>query len=101
MEFGIKTLDDISFAAYGGEILGIAGIAGSGQRELLEAISGLQSLNGGEIVYYDPKNNDNTVDWNDGAIAFRDVMHYAYGTEAVKDMVKHKIVNVLGSNDKI
>ena len=35
---GIKTLDNISFTAYGGEILGIAGIAGSGQRELLEAI---------------------------------------------------------------
>lgn len=62
---GIKTLDNISFTAYGGEILGIAGIAGSGQRELLEAISGLQSLNSGEIVYYDPKNNDNTVDLRD------------------------------------
>ena len=27
-------------------------------------------------------NGDDTVDWNDGAIAFRDIMHYAYGTEA-------------------
>ena len=62
---GIKTLDNISFNAYGGEILGIAGIAGSGQRELLEAISGLQPLDGGEIVYYDPKNNDNIVDLRD------------------------------------
>ncbi len=52
---GVKVLDDISFVAKSGEILGIAGIAGSGQRELLEAIAGLQKLSGGEIVYNDPK----------------------------------------------
>ena len=52
---GIKVLDDISFTAQSGEILGIAGIAGSGQRELLESIAGLQKLNDGNILYYDPK----------------------------------------------
>lgn len=52
---GIKILDDISFNAYGGEILGIAGIAGSGQRELLEAISGLHHLQEGVVTYYHPK----------------------------------------------
>lgn len=52
---GIKLLDDISFTARSGEILGIAGIAGSGQRELLEAIAGLQVLDSGSIVYNDPK----------------------------------------------
>lgn len=48
---GRKVLNDISFTAKGGEILGIAGIAGSGQRELLEAIAGLQHLESGEIFY--------------------------------------------------
>jgi len=38
---GVKRLDNVSFTAMGGEILGVAGIAGSGQRELLEAIAGL------------------------------------------------------------
>ena len=38
---GVKKLDGVSFTAMGGEILGIAGIAGSGQRELLEAILAL------------------------------------------------------------
>ena len=52
---GVKVLDDVSFTAYSGEILGIAGIAGSGQRELLEAIAGLQKVSQGEIVYNDPK----------------------------------------------
>jgi len=52
---GRKVLDDISFTARSGEILGIAGIAGSGQRELLESIAGLHHLDDGEIVYIDPK----------------------------------------------
>ena len=52
---GVKLLDDVSFVAKSGEILGIAGIAGSGQRELLEAIAGLQKLDGGSIIYNDPK----------------------------------------------
>ncbi|MDO4308387.1 MAG: ABC transporter ATP-binding protein [Eubacteriales bacterium] len=38
----VKVLDNVSFDAYGGEILGIAGISGNGQKELLEAIAGLQ-----------------------------------------------------------
>lgn len=52
---GTKILDDISFSARSGEILGIAGIAGSGQRELLEAIAGLQHIQGGNILYIDPQ----------------------------------------------
>ena len=57
-EEGIKVLDDISFSANSGEILGIAGIAGSGQRELLEAIAGLQKISSGEIIYNNPKTGD-------------------------------------------
>ena len=52
---GLHILKDVSFTAYGGEILGIAGIAGSGQRELLESISGLQPLKSGEITFKNPK----------------------------------------------
>ena len=48
---GVTRLDDVGFIAYGGEILGIAGIAGSGQKELLEAIAGLYRVEKGSIVY--------------------------------------------------
>jgi ABC-type uncharacterized transport system ATPase subunit len=48
---GIKKLDGVTFTAMGGEILGIAGIAGSGQRELLEAIAGLYPVSAGSITY--------------------------------------------------
>ncbi len=52
---GIPVLKDVSFTVNGGEILGIAGIAGSGQRELLESISGLQHPESGEIYFLNPK----------------------------------------------
>ncbi|MBQ4625689.1 MAG: ABC transporter ATP-binding protein [Clostridia bacterium] len=51
---GVVVLKDISFKVNSGEILGIAG---SGQRELLESIAGLQKLNCGEILYYNPQTN--------------------------------------------
>ena len=50
----IKVLDDVSFDVYGGEILGIAGISGNGQKELLEAIAGLQiTAQGSSIEFYE------------------------------------------------
>ena len=48
---GVARLDHVSFTAMGGEILGVAGIAGSGQRELLESIAGLYPVAEGSIRY--------------------------------------------------
>ena len=50
-EEGILKLQDVSFTANSGEILGIAGISGCGQKELLEAIAGLQVTESGTISY--------------------------------------------------
>ena len=52
---GAPVLNDVSFSVNSGEILGIAGISGSGQRELLESIAGLQQLKHGEVLYFDPQ----------------------------------------------
>ena len=56
---GVTVLDDVTFKAYGGEVLGIAGIAGSGQKELLEAIAGLK-VTGAEssIIYHSPEGDE-------------------------------------------
>lgn len=55
---GIVTLDHASFEARSGEILGIAGVAGSGQKELLEAIAGLQPIAEGTVTYYPPEGGE-------------------------------------------
>jgi len=60
-EHGLAVLDEVSFTAYGGEILGIAGISGSGQKELLEAIAGLQRVAKGSIGYF-PEGEEDCVE---------------------------------------
>ena len=52
---GIVKLNDVSFTANSGEILGIAGISGCGQKELLESIAGLQKVESGSIAYINDK----------------------------------------------
>ncbi|OPZ67067.1 MAG: Galactose/methyl galactoside import ATP-binding protein MglA [Firmicutes bacterium ADurb.Bin467] len=47
---GVRALDDVNFSIASGEILGVAGVAGSGQKELCEAIAGLQPIAGGAIL---------------------------------------------------
>ena len=58
--FGIKTLDNVSFDVYGGEILGIAGISGCGQKELLESIAGLQRADSSSSITYYQRHNTRT-----------------------------------------
>lgn len=50
-EEGIYKLKNVSFTANSGEILGIAGISGCGQKELLEAIAGLQPVINGSVIF--------------------------------------------------
>lgn len=66
---GLPALKDVSFEANSGEILGIAGISGSGQKELLETIAGLVSPESGEISFFS-KDGDKEVDRKDVTLSF-------------------------------
>ena len=48
---GALAVDGMDFYIRGGEILGVAGIAGSGQKELCEALAGLRKTSGGKIIH--------------------------------------------------
>ena len=52
---GRQVLKDVTFEVMGSEILGIAGISGSGQKELLETIAGLNRNTNGTIIFHNPK----------------------------------------------
>ena len=54
---GQLAVKKVSFDVHGSEILGIAGISGSGQKELLEAIAGLNSNKSGNVTFINPKEN--------------------------------------------
>ena len=66
---GVVALDDVSFDVYSGEILGIAGISGCGQKELLEAIAGLQPVESGASITY------NAPDGSDYELVGKDPRH--------------------------
>lgn len=59
---GVLKLNDVCFDVKSSEVLGIAGISGCGQKELLEAIAGLQEIESGAIIYMnDDDSEDNLV----------------------------------------
>ena len=60
-EEGLLRLDHVSFDVNSGEILGIAGISGAGQKELLESIYGLQKMEEGDIFFH-PPGQDEKID---------------------------------------
>ena len=48
---GSIAIDNVNFYIRGGEILGVAGIAGCGQKELCEAIAGLRPIEQGQMIH--------------------------------------------------
>lgn len=55
---GVDALQNLNLQVYAGEILGIAGVSGNGQRELAEAITGLRPIRSGEILMQGKLLND-------------------------------------------
>lgn len=47
---GLAAISHVSFNVHEGEILGIAGVSGNGQTELVEAISGMRPIDGGQVL---------------------------------------------------
>ena len=83
---GALVLSDVSFEANGGEILGIAGIAGSGQRELLDVIAGILKPESGEIIFTNPKKDKPVTFFHKNVrqirrLAKKHAFHYPDGKE--------------------
>jgi len=110
---GIKVLNDVSFTANGGEILGIAGIAGSGQKELLESIAGLLRPEKGNIIFTNPKKDKPATFFHKSVKQIRELagegrFHYPDGTRVsltgMTDLQVKKLVNeeqILFDEDEI
>ncbi|MDX8432777.1 MULTISPECIES: ABC transporter ATP-binding protein [Mesorhizobium] len=71
---GVTMVDDISFDLRAGEIVGIAGVAGNGQSELLEAISGIRHAVSGSVML-DGKPIDLTGKADPGELRDRGLAH--------------------------
>ncbi|KQZ14546.1 MULTISPECIES: ABC transporter ATP-binding protein [unclassified Mesorhizobium] len=71
---GVTMVDDVSFDVRAGEIVGIAGVAGNGQSELLEAISGIRKAVSGSVTL-DGKPIDLTGAADPGELRERGLAH--------------------------
>ncbi|AGB44299.1 ABC transporter ATP-binding protein [Mesorhizobium sp. B2-7-3] len=71
---GVTMVDDVSFDIRAGEIVGIAGVAGNGQSELLEAISGIRRAVSGSVTL-DGKPIDLTGKADPGELRDRGLAH--------------------------
>ncbi|EWY37629.1 heme ABC transporter ATP-binding protein [Skermanella stibiiresistens SB22] len=58
---GVARVKEVSFNLRAGEIVGIAGVSGNGQSELLEALAGIQPIAGGSIRLHGEKISDKSV----------------------------------------
>ena len=58
---GLAAISHVSFDVHKGEIVGIAGVSGNGQTELVEVISGMNSLDGGELIFKGKTINETSV----------------------------------------
>ena len=68
---GVQAVNSLSFSVREGEILGIAGVAGNGQRELAEVLAGLRKATGGKVII----NGEDVTNSSPRKIAQEEVAH--------------------------
>ena len=59
-DLGVTRVKSVNLEIHAGEILGLAGVTGNGQTELLEALSGIRKVESGEIYLKDEKISDSS-----------------------------------------
>ena len=57
-DLDVMRVKDVNFEIHKGEILGLAGVTGNGQTELLEALSGIRKIESGEIQLFNETISD-------------------------------------------
>ena len=103
---GRLAIKDASFVIKSGEILGIAGISGSGQKELLEAIQGLRPVESGEIIFHNPKKDRPVTFYHKTLkkikeLAKNNAFHYEDGTPVSFVGMSNKQITNLVNEEKI
>ena len=103
---GRETLSNVSFTLHGSEILGVAGVSGSGQCELLDALSGLIRDKQGTIVFHNPKKNQPVTFYHKNlkqikALAAEGKFHYEDGSACTLEGLSNKEITALVNDGKV
>ncbi len=70
-DLGRQAVRGVSFTLRSGEILGIAGVEGNGQRELVEALTGLRRVDRGRVYF----RGDNVTNADPAKLSFKGLVH--------------------------
>lgn len=103
---GRLAIKNASFTIKSGEILGIAGISGSGQKELLEAIQGLRPFESGSVIFQNPKKDKPVTFYHKTLrkikeLAKKGAFHYADGKPVSFEKKTNKQIANLVNKGKI
>ena len=103
---GRLAIKNASFVIKSGEILGIAGISGSGQKELLEAIQGLRPFESGEVIFQNPKKDKPVTFYHKTLkrikeLAKNNTFHYEDGTPVSFNGMNNKQITALVNEEKV
>ncbi len=103
---GRLAIKNASFTIKSGEILGIAGISGSGQKELLEAIQGLRPYESGSVIFQNPKKDKPVTFYHKTLKRVKDLakenaFHYEDGTPVSFTGMKNKQITNLVNEEKV
>ena len=103
---GRTVVNQVSFDVCGGEILGIAGISGNGQKELLEGIAGLQPKSSGDVIFHNPKRDKPVTFYHKDlkkikAMAAEGFFHYPNGERVDLTNIKNKDIVRLVEEEQI
>ena len=99
-------LDGVSFVLKSGQILGVAGISGSGQKELLDAIAGLRKYKTGEMIFHNPKREKPVTLYHHSPKQIREMskegyFHDAHGQRLDLSKYNNKQITAMVNNGEI
>ena len=103
---GRYAIKDATFTVKSGEILGIAGISGSGQKELLESIQGLRPYENGEVIFQNPKENKPVTFYHKTLKRIKELekqgaFHYEDGTPVSFQGMNNKQISKLVNDEMV
>ncbi len=93
---GLEAVKNLSLEVRAGEVLGIAGIDGNGQSELLQAITGLRKVESGKVLLNGDDITNQASKVTEAGVGHVPEDRHKYGFVLICDVIrKHRLTNLL------
>jgi simple sugar transport system ATP-binding protein len=97
---GIEAVDGVDLTVHEGEVVGVAGVSGNGQRELVEAVAGVRETTAGTITVDDATLAGGTArEFVEAGVAYIPEDRHKYGCAPGLDLTRNAIMKTYRSNE--